>query len=87
MLKQFQTALVTGASHGIGPIIARALARAWSLAFLGKKERAEVERELAKQPNDGRGFNVNCARISGIGQRMSATAVGASGGVWTAAGV
>src|ERR1051326_6274148 len=43
MLKQFQTALVTGASHGIGPWIARALAREGLNLVLAARSAAELE--------------------------------------------
>jgi short-subunit dehydrogenase len=43
MLKRFQTALVTGASHGIGPLIARALAQEGLNLVLAARSRPELE--------------------------------------------
>lgn len=47
MLKQFQTALVTGASHGIGPCIARALAQQELNLVLAARSQSELEQVAA----------------------------------------
>ena len=47
MLKQFQTALITGASHGIGPCIARALAQEGLNLVLAARSQSELEQVAA----------------------------------------
>ena len=47
MLKQFHTALVTGASYGIGPFIARALAQEGLNVVLAARSEAELEQVAA----------------------------------------
>jgi short-subunit dehydrogenase len=47
MPKHFQTALVTGASHGIGPFIARALAQEGMNLILAARSGAELEQVAA----------------------------------------
>jgi len=43
MLKNYQTALVTGASHGIGPLIARELAQSGLNLVLAARSRSELD--------------------------------------------
>src|SRR5437588_3753501 len=43
MIKNYQTALVTGASHGIGPYIVRALAREGMNLVLAARSKSELE--------------------------------------------
>src|SRR5215467_6644036 len=43
MMKNYQTALVTGASHGIGPLIARELAQSGLNLVLAARSRSELD--------------------------------------------
>ena len=47
MIKNYQTALVTGASHGIGPFIAKALAKQGMNLVLAARTQAELEQVAA----------------------------------------
>ncbi len=47
MIKNYQTALVTGASHGIGPFIARALAKQGMNLVLAARSSLELEQVAA----------------------------------------
>lgn len=47
MIKQYQTAIVTGASHGIGPLIAKALAKEGFNLVLAARSATELERVAA----------------------------------------
>jgi short-subunit dehydrogenase len=47
MIKQYQTAIVTGASHGIGPLIARALAKEGINLVLAARSASELEEVAA----------------------------------------
>jgi short-subunit dehydrogenase len=47
MIKNYQTALVTGASHGIGPFIARALAKQGMNLVLAARSQSELEQVAA----------------------------------------
>lgn len=47
MIKSYQTAIVTGASHGIGPLIANALAREGMHLILAARSEAELEQVAA----------------------------------------
>src|SRR5436309_6944156 len=47
MIKNYQTALITGASHGIGPFIARALAKQGMNLVLAARSSLELEQVAA----------------------------------------
>src|SRR6266516_7147145 len=47
MIKNYQTAIVTGASHGIGPYIVRALAREGMNLVLAARSKSELEQVAA----------------------------------------
>jgi short-subunit dehydrogenase len=47
MMKHYQTAIITGASHGIGPLIATALARAGMNLVLAARSQPELEQVAA----------------------------------------
>src|SRR5207244_8321352 len=48
MIKNYQTALVTGASHGIGPFIVRALAKQGMNLVLAARSSLELEQVAAE---------------------------------------
>src|SRR5437764_9682060 len=50
MIKNYQTAIVTGASHGIGPYIVRALAKEGMNLVLAARSEQELE-QLATTPD------------------------------------
>lgn len=53
MIKNYRTALVTGASHGIGPVIARALAQEGLNLVLAARSKSELEHVAADLRSTG----------------------------------
>src|SRR5437660_10409982 len=74
MIKNYQTAIVTGASHGIGPFIVRALAKEGMNLVLTARSKSELEQvatdirasgvQVLTVPTDVTDRDARCALVS-----------------------